>query len=137
MTPSSEIGRASAGQPVSLFIRHHHRSKKIPTWRPSAISSYSESMTSDRSESDRTAASVVALLRRGCWAAVPIGTIESLIAGGRVVDFPPGGTVYVEADAERLAVMLHGLLRVYMHAETAARSPCATFEPAISWVCRQ
>ena len=56
-------------------------------------------MTPDRSLSDRTAASVVGLLRRGCWAAVPIGTIESLIAGGRVVDFPSGGTVYAEAHA--------------------------------------
>ena len=80
------------------------------------ISFYSESMAPERSQSDRTAVSVVGLLRRGCWAAVPIGTIESLIAGGRVVDFPSGRTVYTEADAERLAVMMHGLLRVYMHA---------------------
>ena len=73
-------------------------------------------MAPDQSQSDRTAVGVVGLLRRGCWAAVPIGTIESLIAGGRVVDFPSGGTVYTEADAERLAIMMHGLLRVYMHA---------------------
>jgi len=70
----------------------------------------------DQSHSDRTAVGVVGLLRRGCWAAVPAGTIESLIAGGRVVDFPSGGTVYAEADAERLALIMHGLLRVYMHA---------------------
>ena len=73
-------------------------------------------MALDQSLSDRSAAGVVGLLRRGCWAAIPSGTIESLIAGGRVVDFPSGGTVYTEADAERLAVMMHGLLRVYMHA---------------------
>src|SRR6478672_11317096 len=73
-------------------------------------------MAPDQSLSDRMAMGVVGLLRRGCWAAVGIGTIESLIAGGRVVDFPPGRTVYSEADAERLAVMMHGLLRVYMHA---------------------
>ena len=73
-------------------------------------------MAPDQSLSDRTAVGVVGLLRRGCWAAVGIGTIESLLAGGRVVDFPSGGTVYTEADAERLAVMMHGLLRVYMHA---------------------
>src|SRR4029079_16750422 len=73
-------------------------------------------MALDQSLSDRTAAGVVGLLRRGCWAAVPIGSIESLIAGGRVVDFPSGGTVYTEADAERLAIMMRGLLRVYMHA---------------------
>ena len=40
--------------------------------------------------------------------------IESLIAGGRVVEFPSGYTVYAEADAEGLAVVMHGLLRVYM-----------------------
>src|SRR5262245_18883217 len=83
---------------------------------PFRISFYSESMEPDRSQSDRTAVSVVGLLRRGCWAAVPIATIESLIAGGRVVDFPSGRTVYTEADAERLAVIMRGLLRVYMHA---------------------
>jgi len=73
-------------------------------------------MPPDQSQSDRSAVSVVGLLRRGCWAAVPVGTIESLTAGGRVVDFRTGSTVYTEADAERLAVMMDGLLRVYMHA---------------------
>src|SRR5262249_32926042 len=87
-----------------------------PDHCPSPISFYSESMAPDRSQSDRTTVSVVGLLQRGCWAAVPSGTVESLITGGRVVDFPPGRTVYTEAEAERLAVILHGLLRVYMHA---------------------
>jgi len=32
--------------------------------------------------------------------------------------------------------MLHGLLRVYMHAGDGARSPCVTFEPSIYWVRR-
>src|SRR3954464_5991970 len=73
-------------------------------------------MPADHSHSGRSAVSVVGLLRRGGWAAVPVGTIESLIAGGRVVDFRTGGTVYTEADAERLAVIIDGLLRVYMHA---------------------
>ena len=73
-------------------------------------------MPPERLQRDRSAASVVDLLRRGCWAAVPVGTIESLTEGGRVVDVPSGRTVYTEADTERLAVMMHGLLRVYMHA---------------------
>ena len=73
-------------------------------------------MALDQPPSCRAAVGVVGWLRRGGWAAVPIGTIESLLAGGRVVDFPSGGTVYTEADAERLAVMMHGLLRVYLHA---------------------
>jgi CRP/FNR family transcriptional regulator len=59
---------------------------------------------------------VVGLLRRGCWASLPVATIESLIDGGRLVEFPAGHTVYAEADAEGLAVLLHGLLRVYMNA---------------------
>lgn len=59
---------------------------------------------------------VISLLRRGCWASIPVGTIESLIDGGRIAEFQAGHTVYVEAGAERLAVILQGLLRVYMHA---------------------
>jgi len=73
-------------------------------------------MAPDRPPIGRTAVDVVGLLRRGCWAAVPVDTIESLVVGGRAVDFPSGRTMYAEADAERLAVMMHGLLRVYMHA---------------------
>jgi len=63
-----------------------------------------------------TPAGVVALLRRGCWASLPIETIESLVERGRVTEFPAGQTVYAEADAVGLAVVLQGLLRVYMHA---------------------
>jgi CRP/FNR family cyclic AMP-dependent transcriptional regulator len=63
-----------------------------------------------------TAAGVIGLLRRGSWASVPAETIELMIEGGRIVEFPTGHVVYSEADAERLAVVLHGLLRVYMHA---------------------
>jgi CRP/FNR family transcriptional regulator len=70
----------------------------------------------ERPHAKLTSAGVIDLLRRGCWASVPAGTIESLTDGGRVVDFPAGHTVYAEADAERLAVVLQGLLRVYMHA---------------------
>jgi CRP/FNR family transcriptional regulator, cyclic AMP receptor protein len=47
---------------------------------------------------------------------VPAGIIESVISRGRVVEFPAGHTVYAEADAEALAVVMLGLLRVYMHA---------------------
>src|SRR5262245_15814152 len=61
-------------------------------------------------------ADVVAVLQRGCCASLPTQTIESLVEGGRVTDFPAGNTVYAEADAVALAVVLHGLLRVYMHA---------------------
>ena len=54
-------------------------------------------MPPDQSQSDRTAVTVVGLLRRGCWAAVQTGTIESLIAGGRVVEFSSGHTVYADS----------------------------------------
>ncbi len=63
-----------------------------------------------------TRVGVVGLLRRGCWASLPIATIEALIEGGRFTEFPAGHTVYAEADAEGLAVVMQGLLRVYMHA---------------------
>ena len=59
---------------------------------------------------------IFALLRDGCWAALPTATIESLIVGGSLVPFDAGHTVYSEADTEALAVLVEGLLRVYMHA---------------------
>src|SRR5262245_40505585 len=59
---------------------------------------------------------VVDLLRRGSWSSLPTSTIESLIGGGSVTEFPAGHTVYAEAEAEGLALVLRGLLRVYMHA---------------------
>src|SRR5215468_12305690 len=59
---------------------------------------------------------IVNLLRQGCWSSLPPATIESLVEGGRATEFPAGDTVYAEADAGGLAVVLDGLLRVYMHA---------------------
>jgi CRP/FNR family transcriptional regulator len=47
---------------------------------------------------------------------LPATTIESLIEGGRIGEFPAGFTVYSESDPEGLAVILDGLNRVYMHA---------------------
>jgi CRP/FNR family transcriptional regulator len=58
----------------------------------------------------------ISLLRDGCWASLPAPTVEALSAGGTLVEFPAGYSVYSEADAARLAVILRGLLRVYMHA---------------------
>src|SRR4249920_2983089 len=63
-----------------------------------------------------TPAAVVGLLHRGCWASLPLETIASLTDGGRLIEFPAASTVYSEADAGGLAVVLQGLLRVYMHA---------------------
>ena len=61
-------------------------------------------------------ADVVGLLRNGCWTSLPVDTIESLVDGGSVRTLTAGDTVYAEADAGGLAVVLDGLLRVYMHA---------------------
>ena len=58
----------------------------------------------------------LSLLRHGCWASLPAETLEALSTGGTLVEFPPGHSVYSEADTARLAVMIRGLLRVYMHA---------------------
>jgi len=73
-------------------------------------------LTSGQSRGDFTSVSVVELLRAGPWSSVPANTIASLTSRGRIVEFPAGHTVYAEADAEQLAVVLLGLLRVYMHA---------------------
>jgi len=62
-----------------------------------------------------TPAAVIELLHRGCWASLPLETIASLTVGGRLIEFPATRTIYAEADAEGLAVVLQGLLRVYMH----------------------
>jgi CRP/FNR family transcriptional regulator len=57
----------------------------------------------------------IALLRDGPWSSLPSETVELLAAGGRPSDFLAGITVYTEADTERFAVIVRGLLRVYMH----------------------
>jgi CRP/FNR family transcriptional regulator, cyclic AMP receptor protein len=59
---------------------------------------------------------VIALLRSGSWAQLPIETIERLTIGGRLTDFPAGYNIYSEAAPEGVAVIVRGLLRVYMDA---------------------
>lgn len=59
--------------------------------------------------------SVVALLRGGPCRSLPAETIEQLAAGGTLADVAAGTTVYAEADEARFAVIVRGLLRVYMH----------------------
>jgi CRP/FNR family transcriptional regulator len=58
---------------------------------------------------------VVALLCNGPWAALPRETVERLATGGTVRDVAEGVTVYTEAETERFAVILRGLIRVYMN----------------------
>lgn len=73
-------------------------------------------MDSDSATGRRPSAGIVALLRTGCWAGLPIATVESLVFGGRFAEFPARFEVYAEAGVEKLAVIVDGLLRVYMHA---------------------
>jgi len=58
---------------------------------------------------------IVALLREGPCRSLPVDTVEGLAANGQHLDVPAGATIYTEADAERFAVIVFGLLRVYMH----------------------
>lgn len=58
---------------------------------------------------------VLTLLRDGPWASLPAQTVELLVAGGNVSNISAGGTVYTEAEVERLGVLVRGLLRVYMN----------------------
>jgi CRP/FNR family transcriptional regulator, cyclic AMP receptor protein len=60
--------------------------------------------------------SVVQVLRDGPCATLPGETVSLLTAGGRFSEVSAGTSLYAEAEAERIAVVLRGLLRVYMHA---------------------
>jgi len=73
-------------------------------------------MAGAQTERGSVARDVVALLHRGCWAQLPVATIERLTIGGRFTEFAAGDTVYAEADAEAVAVLVRGLLRVHMDA---------------------
>lgn len=57
---------------------------------------------------------VVSLLRNGPWASLPTETVKLLAAGGSPSDVLASVTVYTEAEAARFAVVVRGLLRVYM-----------------------
>ena len=105
---SSKLDNMNCRAPIETRVKSH----------VAAIPFYSHNMalTSGQSGGDFTSVSVVELLRGGPWSSVPADTIASLASRGRIVEFPAGHTVYAEADAERLAVVLLGLLRVYMHA---------------------
>jgi CRP/FNR family transcriptional regulator, cyclic AMP receptor protein len=59
---------------------------------------------------------IVALLRQGPCRSLPRDTVERLVSDGKQLDVSSGVAIYTEADAERLAVIVGGLLRVYMHA---------------------
>lgn len=57
----------------------------------------------------------LAVLRSGPWAALPRASLERLVTGGRLFDTAAGAIVYSEAETEVFAVVVRGLLRVYMH----------------------
>jgi len=68
-----------------------------------------------RNHGGTSADEVVAILYGGAWAALPRETVERLATGGTMRDVAEGVTVYTEAETERFAVILHGLIRVYMN----------------------
>jgi CRP/FNR family transcriptional regulator len=72
--------------------------------------------TLDTAGQTRAPRDVIALLHQGSWAQLPRPTIERLTIGGRLGDFFSGQTLYSEAEAEGVAVVVRGLLRVFMHA---------------------
>lgn len=69
---------------------------------------------SEIADGNHTDTSIVALLREGPCRSLPAHTVERLAANGRQLDVVAGVTIYSEADAERLGVIVGGLLRVYM-----------------------
>jgi CRP/FNR family transcriptional regulator, cyclic AMP receptor protein len=68
-----------------------------------------------RSDEQHSQREAVALLRDGPCASLPGETVAFLATGGRLFNVAAGVTIYSEADAERFGILVHGLLRVYMH----------------------
>ena len=64
---------------------------------------------------DRPEHDAIALLRDGPCRSMPPATAQRLAAGGTLIDVLTGAIVYTEADVERVAVVVRGLIRVYMH----------------------
>jgi len=65
---------------------------------------------------DEIRARAIELLGRGVCSPLPVELVEALLENGRAREFPSGQTMYAEADSAGLAIVLDGLVRVYMHA---------------------
>ena len=57
---------------------------------------------------------VVDAMRRSFLGGLPSEVVDALLADGERTDYPAGSTIYREGSAPRAALVLHGLLRVYM-----------------------
>jgi CRP/FNR family cyclic AMP-dependent transcriptional regulator len=57
---------------------------------------------------------VIDVMRRSFLGRLPSEVVDALLADGERTDYPAGSTVYREGSAPRAALVLHGLLRVYM-----------------------
>ncbi|HZD01981.1 MAG TPA: Crp/Fnr family transcriptional regulator [Actinomycetes bacterium] len=53
-------------------------------------------------------------LRRSFLGRLPRDLVDELVAGGQRTDYPAGSTIYREGAAPRAALVVRGLLRVYM-----------------------
>jgi CRP/FNR family transcriptional regulator, cyclic AMP receptor protein len=59
-------------------------------------------------------AEVVDVMRRSFLGGLPSPVVDALLADGERTDYPAGSTVYREGSAPRAALVVSGLLRVYM-----------------------
>jgi CRP/FNR family cyclic AMP-dependent transcriptional regulator len=59
-------------------------------------------------------ADVIDVMRRSFLGRLPSEVADALLADGERTDYPAGSTVYREGSAPRAALVLDGLLRVYM-----------------------
>jgi CRP/FNR family cyclic AMP-dependent transcriptional regulator len=59
-------------------------------------------------------AEVVNVMRRSFLGGLPSPVVDALLADGERTDYPAGSTVYREGSAPRAALVVSGLLRVYM-----------------------
>jgi CRP/FNR family cyclic AMP-dependent transcriptional regulator len=57
---------------------------------------------------------VVDAMRRSFLGGLPSEVVDALLADGERTDYPAGSTVYREGSAPRAALVVRGLLRVYM-----------------------
>lgn len=64
---------------------------------------------------DRLERDAVTLLRDGPCASLTEETVKRLVTGGKPFDVLAGVAIYNEADAARIALLIKGVVRVYMN----------------------
>jgi CRP/FNR family transcriptional regulator len=59
-------------------------------------------------------------------ATLPPEVVDELMAEGERTDYPAGSIVYREGSSPRAALVVHGLIRVYMSSHEGGKSPFDT-----------